>query len=277
MKIFNFGHAISKNLDRDNSAQKLQKEAEEFDLAGTGGYLALVKYVVFSILASLNFHLFVTHIPGLWGYAVGSTALLFEGFAIYCWNKQNKSAGAHKSALQGFAVGFTVISFFHACAALYEISGAGPSFGPYLYFYSKFIAFPLLFGAMVLAVCTLYYLHWSTAVSEARASAQVSAARSRAELITQSVDLQNKSDIEKARLKFFEDQILIEEQYVQGVEKFAAIKARGERALQTIQDPEVKRELFAALGRISTGDTVERKRINPLPATGSDPGKDQSH
>jgi len=271
MKIFNFGHAISKNLDRDNSTQKLEKEAEEFDLAGTGGYLAIVKYSVFTVLAVLNCHLFLNSIPGVWGVAVACTAMLFEGMGIYCWNKQNQSAGSHKRALQVFAVLFTIVSFVHGCAALYEISGAGPSLGPALTIYSKFVAFPLLFGLMTFAVCTLYYLHWSTAVSEVRASAQVAAARSRANLITQSVDLQNQAEIEKSRLKFFEDQILIEEQYVQGVEKFAAIKARGERALQSIQDPEVRRELFAALGRISTGNTEDRKRINPLPAASQDP------
>ena len=163
------------------------------------------------------------------------------------------------------------MSFVHGCAALYEISGAGPSLGPLLEFYSKFVAFPLLFGLMTFSVCTLYYLHWSTAISEARAAAQLKSAQGRAELITQSVELQNQSHIEKARLKFFEDQILIEEQYVHGVEKFAAIKARGERALQSIQDPEVKRQLFAALGRISTGSEPGR-RIGLQPASQDESG-----
>ncbi len=266
MKIFNFGHAISKTLDRENSARELHKEAETFDLAGTGGFLAFVKYAVFTVLASLNFHLFYTHVPGIWGVALGLTAILFEACAVYFWNKQNKSAGNHKRALQTFAVLFTTVSFVHGCAALYQLGNVGPSLAAPILIYSKYIAFPLLFGLMVLSVCVTHYLHWSTAISEVRANAQLQAEQGRAELITQSLALANQGEIEKARLKFFEDQILLEEQYVHGVEKFAAIKARGERALQSITDPEVKRELFAALGRITSGHEGPR-RINPLPAS----------
>lgn len=266
MKIFNFGQAISKGLHREHTSQDLQREAESFDLAGTGGYLAVVKYAVFAVLAVLNCHLFLESIPGLWGVAVACTAMLFEGMGIYCWNKQNKSAGSHQAALRIFAVLFTVVSFVHGCAALYEISGAGPSLAPVLAVYSKYVAFPLLFGLMTLAVCTLYYLHWSTAIAEARASAQLRAAQGRAELITQSLEIQNQAEIEKQRLSFFEQQILIEEAYVQGVEKFAAIKARGERALQSITDPEVRRELFSALGRISTGDAPAKRIPSMAPA-----------
>jgi hypothetical protein len=102
--LFEFGRAIENGAKTEQSAAEMRAEVERFDLAGTGGFLSAVKYLVFAILASLNFHLFYTHVPGIWGVGLGCVALLFEACAVYFWNKQNRSAGAHKTALQGFAV-----------------------------------------------------------------------------------------------------------------------------------------------------------------------------
>ena len=266
-KIFNFSRAIDKNLRQDKSAQDLEQQAADFDLAGTGGYPAFVKYVVFTLLAALNWHLFYTHIPGMWGIAVASIAVLFEGFAVHCWNKQNKSADRHKQALQGFAIGFTVVSFVHGIAALYDIADAGPSISPIIYFYSKYVAFPLLFSLMILAVCALYYTHWSTEISEERAKAQKEIQKGKARLLNDTAVLRDQAALEKERLTHFREMILIEEQYVDAVSDFATVKARGEAALQAITDPDVKRQLLQALGRIAPEDSKQKRIASLSPAT----------
>lgn len=61
MSLFNFGRALSADKNKSELPQ-----TQDFDLAGTGGFLSVVKYLVFAILASLNFHLFFTHAPGIW-------------------------------------------------------------------------------------------------------------------------------------------------------------------------------------------------------------------
>lgn len=270
MSLFNFGKALDADSKSANRSELLRAEANNFDLADTRGFLSVVKYLVFTILASLNFHLFYSHVPGIWGVALGCVALLFEACAIYFWNKQNKSAGHHKSALQAFAVLFTVISFTHGCAALYQIGGVGPSLENTIYNYSKYVAFPLLFGLMVLAVCVLHYLHWSTRISEARAATLLHAEQGRANLITQALDLEHQAEIERSRLAFFEEKLIQEEKYVQAVERFAAVKARGRRAIDGITDPEVRQELLNAMGMTSS-QNVPQRRISPLPAASSDP------
>lgn len=268
--LFEFGRAIERGAETERSTAELRAEVEKFDLAGTGGFLSAVKYLVFAILASLNFHLFYEHVPGVWGVALGCIALLFEACAVHFWNKQNKSAGAHKTALQAFAVVFTTTSFVHGCAALYQLSGVGPSLAEPIYNYSKYVAFPLLFGLMVLAVCVLHYLHWSTKISEARAAAQLETQQGRAELLTESVKLKDQVELEKARLESFRERLLLEQDYVSAIDQFAQVKARGQKALAAISDPDTRRELYAMMGRVME-EPQQMKRISPLPAatTGS--------
>lgn len=264
-RLFNFGKTVAESGRRDDNADKMMAEARAFPLAKTGGFLAVVKYAVFAILACLNFHLFYTHVPAPWGVMLGCTALLFECCAVYFWNQQNKSAGAHKRALQLFAVTFTVTSFVHSCAALYQLSDVGPDLAEPILIYSKYVAFPLLFGLMILAVCVTHYLHWSTQVSEARAKALLEVERGRAELITETVAMDHAFQVERARLDHFRRRVLHEEEYVGEIEKYARVKQRGEQVLASISDPDTKRELYSALGR-TTSETPVVKRINPLPA-----------
>lgn len=271
MSLFNFGRAMTTDQDKGT-----MPEAESFDLAGTGGFLSVVKYLVFAILASLNFHLFYTHAPGIWGVLIGCVALMFEACAIYFWNKQNKSAGAHQSALQAFAIIFTVLSFVHGTAALYQLAGVGPDITAVVEVYSRYVAFPLLFGLMVLSVCTLHYCHWSTQISNARAKAMLEMERRRAELMTETMALQTEAEVETMRLKHFENKIILEEGYVRAAEKLAAVKQRGIATINAITDPEVRQDLFNAIGRTGTGTGPAQRRINPLPAAGASDPKDQA-
>ncbi len=275
MKIFNFGRNLAMAQEKERKEENLLAEAESFDLAGTGGFLSVVKYCVYSILAALNWHLFTTVIPGIWGWAIGSTAILSECFAIYCWNKQNKSAGNHKKTLQFFAVAFTVISFIHGCTSLYEISGAGKRIGRPLEIYSNFVAFPLIFSLMIIAVCVLYYTHWSTQISEERAKALFQIEKNRARLLTQKIDLKNQAEVERARLMFFEDQILIEEEYVKKIEKLAQVMRHGEEVLDSITSPEVRDQINLLMGRLSLqGNEQLRKKLGFAPAQGKNDPKD---
>lgn len=271
MSLFNFGKAIDKDSRQADSAEAMREEAGNFKLAGTGGFLSIVKYAVFTILACLNFHLFYTHVPGLWGVALGSVAVLFEACDIYFINKQNQSAGKHKIALQSFAITFTVISFVHGCAALYQLSGLGPSIENPIEWYSKFVAFPLLFGLMIFAVYVLHHVHYSTKISESRAKAVLSAEEQRAQILTESLALQSQAAIEEQRLEFFKGKVILEEKYVGLVEEFAKVKTRGARAIESISDPEIRAEMLNAMGRTATLAPVAQKRINPLPAASTSP------
>ena len=265
MSLFKFGQALDSDQRQSTASEEIRAKAASFDLAGTGGFLSFVKYCVFVVLASLNFHLFYVHAPGVWGALIGCTALLFEACAVHFWNKQNKSAGRHKLVLQFFAVLFTVVSFVHGTAALYQLSGVGPSITPIVETYSRLIAFPLLFGLMVLAVCVLHYLHWSTEINEARANAVMRIEKDRAAIMTEVLELESRALVETERLGFFKKRVLLEEQYASTVEEFARVSTRGVNAVESISDPKIREEMLQLMGRTSSKEPAP-KRIMPLVA-----------
>lgn len=246
--FFKLGKVFDKGSATSSSFKSLTEEANSFKLAGTGGFLSVVKYMVFTVLACLNFHLFYTHNPGLWGVGLGLVSTLFEACTIYFYNQQNRSAGSHKVALQMFAIIFTVISFVHGCAALYQLTSLGPSLESSIYFYSKFVAFPLLFGLMVLSVYTLHHLHWSTKVSEARAKTILSSQIGGAELITRKLELQRESEVGHAGLEAVRTKIALESQFAVALRDLAAIKNESQKAIHSITDPNLRKELLMELG-----------------------------
>lgn len=261
-KLFNLKEILKDEIG--DTSDKYMNEVRSFDLARTGGFLSIVKYLIFGILALLNFQLFVSHVPGVMGVALGCVALLFEGCCVYFWNKQNKSAGKHKIALQVFALLFTVISFVHGCASLYQLTEVGPSIAEAIYNYSKYIAFPLLFGSMVLAIATLHYFHWSTQISEVRANALLKAEEGRAELITQSLELRHQGDLDRAQLRYFEEKTRNQEELTGALERYVAIKRRADKVIEGIDDSDLRTTILHALGKTDT-PTYGHKRINPLP------------
>ena len=152
-KLFNVGQSLHESQKKEERKQAETKAADRSDLVGPGGYMTIVKYAVYAVLAALNLRLFLETLGyGVWGVAVGAVAVLTEGTAIYCWRNQIRSAGNHRKAMIVFAVAFTALSLAHGCASLWELSGAGKAIGKPLWVYSYFVAFPLMFASYHLMV-----------------------------------------------------------------------------------------------------------------------------
>jgi hypothetical protein len=258
MKVFGFGQNIWKNMRGDERTKQREEEAQNFDLAPQGGFISIVKYALFMFFGYLNARLFITTVPGWEGWLTAGFALAGEGTALYCLRNFTRSTGAHKWALGLAGVAFTAFSFVHAVFSFFRLERNALT-SDAVQFYCENVAFPLLFSMLTIAAISLPLLHWRARVAARQAKAQCDIERSRADLITETVTLQHKSEVEEARLEFFEDMIRIEEKYVAGVERFAAVKARGERAIQSITDPEVRTQLLQALGRITTNSQGDKQ------------------
>lgn len=259
--IFGIGKNLSQQGQAQQEAEARQKELENVDLVGTGGFLNIVKYAVFIVLAALNFRLFVTVVHGTpgrnaWGIAIGITAILFECFAIYGWNNQRRSAGKHHKALVLIAYTFTFVSFIHASASFYELIGMGPSLGYPLYFYSHYIAFPLLFTLMVAAVCVLHHTHWSKEVAQEQANVQTEMAKDRAKLLVQTATLHNKAELNRAHLAHYEEEMKTEAQFLEFLRRVVTMEREKEALLSQIADPATRRRMAELLGRDADGDSV---------------------
>lgn len=259
-KLFSVGRSLQAQ------AQPPAKTDAPYDLVGPGGFVTLVKYAVYAVLAALNLRLFLETLGyGVWGACVGLVAILTEGMAIYCWRNQIRSADRHRQAMVFFAIAFTALSLAHGCCSLWELSGAGQKIERVLWFYSYFIAFPLMFGLLVVCVCVLFLTHWQTKISKAHATAQTEIAKSDAELRIEQAKLRQTAAIEESRLDHVARMIGIENQYTQKLETLIAVKERQRQALGRLSDPEIRDEVLGMLGKVAKPAAPE-KRISPLPA-----------
>lgn len=268
MKLLNLAQSFSKEDERKQQNADLQQEAATFDLASNGGFLTFAKYVIYALLGALNFRLFYVAVSGLWGVAIGLTAIMSEAFAIYCWNNQSKSSGKHRLALQAFSVGFTVVSILHGAASLYEMLQLGPSIKGAIFWYSHAVAFPLIFGLMILALFVLGFTHWSAAVAKERAKSQVGIATSRADLLTKTANLAHESQLAHAELDHFKEKLAVEHEMTAMLEDVAALEARKQKAVSTIADPAVRDRIQRLLGVIQPAQAeptlAKDKQIAPM-------------
>lgn len=255
--IFGIGKNLSQQSQAQQEAEAREKEAQKVDLVGTGGFLSVVKYAVFGVLGALNFRLFVTVLHfSAWGITIGLVAVLFECFAVYCWNNQGRAADKHAKALYHIAVIFTAVSFVHASASFYELVGLGPSIGWPLYFYSHAIAFPLLFTLMTGAVCILYKTHWSAQVAKEQAETQTQIAKDRADLLRRTAALKSKSELSRAEIVHYEEELKRESEFLVLIHRAVTMESEKDAILSSISNPATRRRMAELLDRDLDGDGV---------------------
>lgn len=247
---------IAQNIDAVERAKRetaaREKEVQDFNLAQIGVFMNGLKILLFVVLGALNVRLFLSVVPGWWGYVIGITAAFFEVFTVYCWFKVRQSGGEYQRWLFNIAITFTLVSVLHACASFYDLIRAAngwPSLGRPLYFYSHVLAFPLLFLGMIVALCILYQKHWSREIADAQAAAAVAAARERGKLLAETAKMRNEDELSRARLASYQERMQIEQAFLALLEDVATYETRAANLLAKIPDPAVRQRMADLMGR----------------------------
>ncbi len=251
MKIFGFGRAMMRARDNQRQADRNEQTAADFKLPTDTGYMLGLKYALFLLFGYYNARLFLQIVPGWEGYLTASFALAGEATALYCLNTYTRTAGGHKIAVGIFGVALTIFSITHATISFFRIDHHEVAGGP-IQFYCQRVAFPLLFGLLLLAAVIIPMTHWRKKVAAERAKAQTEIETGRARLLAESANLRNESELERERLKFLEEQLLIEGEYVQKIEQFARLKEREAQAINSISDETLREQIAGMLGRSTT-------------------------
>lgn len=252
MNFLKLGEKLSSENDAETRQAEILDEAQNYKLASNGGYLTVVKYALFGMLAVLNFRLFVSAIPGIWGWLVGCMAVLMEGFAVYCWNNQGKSEGKHRTALIVFCVAFTAVSLAHAAASVYELVNGtvplGPSISKYVFWYSHVVAFPLIFGLMIVALFVIGFTHYLAKISKERAKAQVEIEKGNAELATKTAKLKQEAELAEQQILFEKRKLQVKMQMSGVLADTLAEETRQMQLLRSTPDPTIRQRLAELLG-----------------------------
>lgn len=261
MNFFGIGKMLSRQHEQEKASENLKTEASGFDLATDGGYIKVLKYLLFLLFAFYNARLFLTTVPGWERYITALFALLGECTALYCFNNYTRSTGKHKAALGVFAVLLFAFAFTHASISFFRME-RGDYSGP-IRFYCEHIAFPLLFGLLLLAAIVIPLMHWRTRIAEEQAKSQVTIASSRAKLVADAATLRDESELERARLTHFEERIKLGNEYVDKLKGFARMKKSEREALMEIPEP-LRSQIAAELG-IDLGEEPSEFNQSHLP------------
>ncbi len=245
MNFFGIGKMLNRQSEQARAADDLKTEASMFKLATDGGYIKVLKYLLFLLFAFYNARLFLTTIPGWEKYVTAVFALLGECTALYCFNNYTRSTGRHKQALGVFAILLFVFAFTHATISFFRME-RGDLSGP-IRFYCEHVAFPVLFGLLLLAAIIIPLMHWRAVIAARQADAQVAIASSRAKLVADTAAMRDENELERARIDHFEEKIKMGNEYVDKLKGFAKMKKNEQDALHQIPEP-LRSQIAAELG-----------------------------
>lgn len=246
-----FFSAISKLFTREQQnnqrGQQLQDEAANFKLATDGGFPSVVKYGLFLLFGYYNARLFITTVPGWEGWLTAAFALASEGLALYCIHNFTRSAGLHKAMLALFGLLLTLFSVTHATISFFALENhAQLSEG--IQFYAQRVAFPLLFGLLLVAVLTLRFTHWNARIAAEQALAQVKIASSRARLVAESAAMRDEAQLGRERLAQMDEQIRLDGECVGKLKQRLQIKEQERQLIASISDPALREQMALELG-----------------------------
>lgn len=268
MNLLKLSEKLSSGNDAENRQAEMLDQANSYQLASNGGYLTLVKYAIYVMLAVLNFRLFNSAIPGGWGSFVGLIAIMMEGFAIWCWNNQSKSAGNHRTALISFCIAFTVASVAHAAASVYELVNGtvplGPSISHYVFWYSHVVAFPLIFGLQIFALFVIGFTHYQAKISKERAKSHVEIEKGNAELATQTARLKQEAELAEQQILFEKRKLQVKMQMSGIMADTLAEETRQMQMLRDTPDPTIRQKLAEMLGLPDLRTPEKAEQPEPL-------------
>jgi hypothetical protein len=263
MKIFSVGKAFSRQDEQARESEKLRHEAEGYKLASDGGFMTVLKSALFVLFGYYNARLFLVTVPEWEGYLTAAFALLGEATALWCLHNYVRSAGAHKAALGVFGAVLTIFSVTHATISFFRLEQQA-QFSGALQFYCERVAFPLLFGLLLLAAIVIPLCHWRKRIAQEQAATQVEIESGRARLVGNAAALKNEALLEHERLEHLRERIRLGNEYVSELESYAALKQREYDALNRISNSDVRKELANALGIKLDEKPVSSKASTPL-------------
>jgi hypothetical protein len=202
MQILNSVKELQRELTKSANDKEHQQAIAEQGLTEEGTFPQFAKFVVFGVLACLNVRLFVVTIGGIWGAVVAGAAVMSACFAVYCWNRVDKSRGLHLRVMQLGAAGFTIIEGIHATASVWELTaGLDGTTKAWAFWYSHKIAFPLMALSIIVGYALHRYTFWTAEINRKRAESQITIARERADLQTRKAQMDMEYDLALANLE----------------------------------------------------------------------------
>lgn len=232
MQILNSVKELQRELSKSANDKQHQQAIDEQGLTEEGSFPQFAKFVVFGVLASLNIRLFFVTIGGVWGAVVAGAAVMSACFAVYCWNRVDKSKGAHLRVMQLGAAGFTIIEGLHATASVWELTaGLDGDAKAWAFWYSHKIAFPLMALSIIVGYALHRYTFWTAEINRKRAESQITIAKEKEDLRTRKAQMDMEYELAIANLEHLRRMKALEEETKRETSSFRQSETPPETAL----------------------------------------------
>lgn len=132
----------------------LTSEARQFKTPGEW-FPQLLKVIFFIGLGAMNVRLFHKLVPGAWGYAIGTCAVMAEALALYCSHNFSRAAGLFRIALGASGALLMAFTIVHSVFSFFDLIGVNSFLSTDVHGYAQHYAFPFLaclLGASAIAI-----------------------------------------------------------------------------------------------------------------------------
>lgn len=251
-QLLPFKKILDDGREQEKQDIQLTEESKSFQLANLNTIATVAEICVLSICAILNWNFFSTTIKGAMGYVVGSLAIVLEVLAFFCWQGISKAAGKYRTALIVCAVVLTTVAATHASIEWWKDTGVIQQASREIQFYADYLALFVLIALLAASSFALKLTHWQAAISKERAKATERAEKARAELIGAKAEMDSETQLDRARVKFLNDQLETANEAVDAIEKIAATHQRSEAALAKLNGSPLAESLRRSFGQIAS-------------------------
>lgn len=252
MSLLHHTNKLKNEVTAEARAKAAEIKRANDDLADEGWFPHFAKFVLFGALILLNIRLFITSIGGPFGVVVALAAVMSGCFAVYCWNRVDKSAGNHLWTMRFGAIFFTLLEILHATASVWEMTlGLNDNQRAWADLYSHKIAFPLMAFSLVIGFAAHRYTHWRAQINQKRAETQIILASEDADLELNLERMEREKKLARGMLNWVEEMTSVESDTIAALQNLREVRAKG-RALETDDDPEIRR-IFAQTKKRKTG------------------------
>ncbi len=225
----------------------LTNEAKEFKTPGEW-FPQLLKAIFFIGLGAMNVRLFHRLVPGAWGYAIGSVAVMAEALALYSSHNFSRAAGAFRVALGVSGAVLMAFTVAHSIFSFFDLIGVNSFLSADVHGYAQHYAFPLLAALLGLAAIAITMTHPKNIIRLAQARAHTDILTGRAKAASQLEIMRAQSILAAAELEHQRERTAREEQYLEQLSRQVRTAQQKINIVAAIPDANLREQIAREMG-----------------------------
>jgi hypothetical protein len=238
---------FSKSDESARDRADLTAEAKEFKTPGEW-FPQLLKTIFFVGLACLNIRLFHRLVPGVWGYAIGTVAVMAEGLALYCSHNFSRAASLFRLALGLSGAVLMAFTIAHSVFSFFDLIGVNSFLSADVHGYAQHYAFPLLASLLGVSAIAITMTHPKNVIRLTQARAHTEILTGRAEAASKLEIMRAKAILENAELEHEREKTVRKEQYLEQLSRQVRVMQQQVNIVAAIPDPKLREQIARDMG-----------------------------